>query len=353
MNLVTNLRALTLSDRPHVGGKAASLGELLQADIPVPPGFAILTAAFEAFLTAADPDAALRARVGGLDPADHEAIAAASAEIRSRVESAPLPADLHRDVVHAYRGLGGASGDLPVAVRSSATCEDSAEASFAGMQDTFLWVRGADQVVDRVRACWGSLFSTESISYRLRLGLPEEALGMAVVVQQMVDARCSGVMFTRSPTSGDRSVVTIEASWGLGSCIVSGEVTPDHYVVSKVTGEITKRTVAHKTMQHVPDPGGGVNAVAVDADRQTIPCLEDGEILALAALARRVERHYGSAQDIEWALARPAGTDDGIFLLQSRPETVWAARDSDPVAVPAARSFDHVISFLGGAGRQK
>jgi pyruvate,water dikinase len=239
-----------------------------------------------------------------------------------------------------------------VAVRSSATGEDAADASFAGLQDTFLWVCGAEEVLERVRRCWASLYSVESVTYRLRRGLGERALAMGVVIQRMVDARCSGVAFTRSPTTGDRSVVMIEASWGLGSAVVSGEVTPDTWVVSKVTGEVLRRGVSSKLRRHRPDPAGlGVVDEEVPADLREVSCLSDEEVRALARVARQVERHYGSPQDIEWAMAREVAGPGGLLLLQSRPETVWSRRaQAPPLARPMARDFDHVISLLGRPG---
>jgi len=165
----------------------------------------------------------------------------------------------------------------------------------------------------------------------------------------MVNSRCSGVMFTRSPTTGDRSVIAIEGSWGLGSSVVSGEVTPDRFVVSKVTGEISSRAISEKLVQHLPDHfGGGVRHEPVPDEHQKLPCLTDAQIAELAQIAKRVERHYGSAQDIEWAIAHE---EHGAYLLQSRPETVWASRESSPVAAPKARAIDQVISLLGGRQR--
>jgi pyruvate,water dikinase len=238
-------------------------------------------------------------------------------------------------------------------VRSSATSEDSAEASFAGLQDTYLWVRGAESVVHHVRRCWASLYSVESVSYRLRRAIPETDLAMAVVVQQMVGARSSGVMFTRSPLTGDRSVIAIDASWGLGSAVVSGDVTPDSFVVSKVTGEISRRTVSTKHRWHQPDPGGsGVVESDVPANLRDVPSISDEEIAELVAIARQVEAHYGCPQDIEWAVSRTAPPGQNIVLLQSRPETVWAEKDAaatgKKVAAPTARPFDHVFTLLGG-----
>src|SRR4029077_16525966 len=170
-----------------------------------------------------------------------------------------------------------ADTEQPVAVRSSATCEDALEASFAGLQDTYLWVKGAAQMISRVRSCWAGLYSVESISYRLKHGFAEERVAMAVVVQHMVDARTAGVMFTRSPTTGDRSVVTIEGAWGLGSAVVGGEVTPDRWVLGKVTGEISVREISDQKIQHVPAPAGGIEPVAVSDERRRLACLSDEE----------------------------------------------------------------------------
>ncbi|WP_324276624.1 PEP/pyruvate-binding domain-containing protein [Blastococcus brunescens] len=344
---VLHVRDVGLGDVATVGGKGASLGELLRAGIRVPTGFAVTTAAFRRTVEHLTVHGgSVPARVAALDPADAEGLAAATAEIRAVLESAPPPDEVAGAVAAAYAALCDECGDpdLPVAVRSSATSEDSAEASFAGLQDTYLWVHGAASVLEHVRRCWASLYSVESVTYRLRRGIPETDLGMAVVVQRMVGARSSGVMFTRSPRSGDKSVIAIDASWGLGSAVVSGDVTPDSFVVSKVTGEI-KRTVATKTRWHRPDPSGaGVVETDVPGELQDEPSISDEEIAELVATARQVEAHYGCPQDIEWAV-----DDTGaVFLLQSRPETVWAEKDRARKAAPTARPFDHVFHLLGG-----
>lgn len=345
-SLIKWFDGIGLDDVATVGGKGASLGEMTRAGIPVPPGFVVTTAAFEAFIDTMDPDGGIRRRIEELEPDQLEATRDACTEIRERIAAVDLPEALSATITAAYRELCVEGEAAPVAVRSSATSEDSKEASFAGLQDTFLWVSGEDEVVRWLRTCWSSLYSTESVHYRQRLQLPEAHVAMSVVVQRMVDARCSGVMFTRSPTTGDRSVITIEGSWGLGSCIVSGEVTPDKYVVNKVTGEIMKRDVAAKTMQHVPDMDtGGILDQTVPDDQQNVPCLSDGALAELAAIGKRIEKHYGSPQDIEWAMEE----NGNIFLLQSRPETVWAGRDgSQPVAKPAANAADHVFAMLSG-----
>jgi pyruvate,water dikinase len=340
-DLVRPLAGVRAGDRATVGGKAASLGELSAAGIRVPPGFVVLTAAFDRVVTGLEHDRAL-GDISQLPVGDHAAIARVTGPVRARITSKPLPDDVRTAIVEQYRGLGDA---VPVAVRSSATSEDSADTSFAGLQDTYLWVRGEDALLSHVRSCWASLYSVESVAYRRRLRLAEHGLAMAVVVQQMVDAQVAGVMFTCSPVTGDRSVVALEATWGLGSALVSGDVTPDTYVVSKVTGEIVERTVATKLRLHRMDPSGaGVRSEDVPPDQQRQPCLRDEQIRALARMGRQVEDHYGSPQDIEWAI--DAGTV--ISLLQSRPETVWSRRQPSPVATPKSRPFDHVFDLLSG-----
>jgi pyruvate,water dikinase len=342
---VTWFRDIGLADRPSVGGKGASLGELTRAGIAVPPGFVVTTVAFEAALAALDPDGLIRREIERLKGEDFAAVTAAALSIRARFAAAALPAELAREIGAAYLELAGSDG--AVAVRSSATSEDSAEASFAGLQDTHLCVRGAQSLLDSLCGCWASLYSRESVTYRLRLGLPEQHVAMGVVVQRMLNSRSSGVMFTRSPVSGDRSVIAIEASLGLGSALVGGEVTPDKYVVNKVSGDIVARTVSAKTLRHVPAAAGGVRVETLGSELQLQPALSDDEIHALAGIGKQVEAHYGSAQDIEWAVAADAAGTEHIYLLQSRPETVWSRRDESPLAKPAARAYDHVLSALG------
>jgi pyruvate,water dikinase len=264
--------------------------------------------------------------------------------VRSRLEGAPLPREIVEQIERAHAQLCG-SRRTPVAVRSSATTEDAADASFAGLQDTYLWVEDPSHTLRRIRGCWASLYSVESVSYRRKRNLPEHRVAMAVVVQAMVDARTAGVMFTRSPTTGDRSVVTIEGAWGLGSAVVGGEVTPDRWVLGKVTGEIAVREISDKAIRHVPAAGGGVKTVPVSEAARREPCLSDEELQTLRAIARKVERHYGCPQDIEWAIDRASGE---VFLLQSRPETVWSSKEATPVARAAQNPLAHVMSIFGG-----
>jgi pyruvate, water dikinase len=335
---------VTLQDRLAVGGKGGSLGELTRAGIAVPPGFVVVTSAFELFVAALEAQEPIRSRVESLDAQDLEKIAALSVKLRNHLERASLPVDVQSEIAAAHAELCRENANQPLAVRSSATTEDAEDASFAGLQDTYLWVVGAEAVLKFMRFCWASLYSVPSIAYRRKHRIPEKRVAMAVVVQRMVDARTAGVMFTRSPLTGDKSVIAIEGTWGLGSAVVSGEVTPDRFVIAKVTGEISVREISDKLVQHVPVEGGGVRDKEMPEDLRRAPCLQDAELLALRDIGRRIERHYGRPQDIEWAID---GSGD-IFVLQSRPETVWAARQKVPVARPAETPVHHVMNIFGG-----
>ena len=335
---------ITLNDRPAVGGKGGSLGELTRAGIAVPPGFVIRTAAFERFLGELEKQDAIRSSVEELHPHELERATQVSEFVRARFENAAPVDDLRAEVLWAHAELCGVDLSSPVAVRSSATIEDSDDASFAGLQDTFLWVTSAQAMLQSVRSCWASLYSVPSITYRRKHKVPEGKVAMAVVVQRMVHARTAGVMFTRSPLTGDRSVITLEAAWGLGSAVVSGEVTPDRFVMGKITGEISVREISDKPIQHVPAPAGGVKEIETPEKMRRESSLSDKELGELRELGRKVERHYGRPQDIEWAIDH-AGH---IFLLQSRPETVWAAKDAAPVAKPAENPMLHVMNIFGG-----
>jgi pyruvate,water dikinase len=334
-----------LNDRPQVGGKGGSLGELQRAGIAVPPGFVVKTGAFERFIRALESASPVRARIESLSAEDLTAVTACCQEMRARVEAAELPADVLDEISSAHRALCATDGESPVAVRSSATTEDAADASFAGLQDTYLWVTSLSQTLQRVRSCWASLYSVESVCYRRKRGVPEDGVAMAVVVQKMVNARTAGVMFTRSPVTGDRSVMTIEGAWGLGSAVVGGEVTPDRWVVGKITGEISVREISDKQIQHVPAAAGGIDTLPVAENLRSAPCLSDDELQALRSIGRNVERHYGRPQDIEWAVEQQT---NAVLLLQSRPETVWSVKDSAPVARPAQDPLAHVMSIFGG-----
>jgi pyruvate,water dikinase len=334
-----------LKDRSQVGGKGGSLGELQRGGIAVPPGFVVKTGGFRRFIEALEQKAALRTRIESLPVEDLAGATSLCSEVRIRIERSDLPTDVADEIAVAYAQLFNGRAHGPVAVRSSATTEDAADASFAGLQDTYLWVTNLEDLLLRVRSCWASLYSVESVTYRRRRGLAEDGVAMAVVVQEMVNARAAGVMFTRSPMTGDRSVITIEGAWGLGSAVVGGEVTPDRWVIGKITGEISVREVADKQHRHVPAAGGGVQSVAVPAELRRAACLSDAEIQGLRTIGRQVERQYGHAQDIEWAVDQDT---HALLLLQSRPETVWSNKDATPLTRPAADPLLHVMTIFGG-----
>jgi pyruvate,water dikinase len=309
------LDELGADDSGSFGGKSAGLGELLRAEIPVPPGFALSTSAFTELINVSG----LRARLAAVPDV------AAAADLREAIRATPIPDAVRDELAARYAELEQSAGinSPPVAVRSSALGEDSSEATFAGQQDTYLWVRGVDDVCTAVRDCWASLYSTEAVSYRARLGAgAADHPAMGVTIQRMIDAEISGVMFTCNPVSGDPSMIAINASWGLGLAVVGGEVTPDDYLVSKITREVVRRTVGDKQVEYVPGAdGNGTNRIEVDDGRRHQVCLGDGAIAALVDIGRRVERHFGHHQDIEWAIARGHEAPEGLFVLQSRPVT--------------------------------
>ena len=323
------------ADAPELGGKNASLGTLLGAGLPVPPGFAVSADCYRKALADGGLTGQIDALIAGVDPRDTASVAAAGERARALIGALRMPANLDAAIRGAYARLceqygGEQCGDarLPVAVRSSATCEDQPDASFAGEHDTYLWVRGGDSVVAYVLRCWASLFTDRGIAYRLERGYRQHGAAMSVGVQQMVRPRAAGVAFTLNPLNGDRSQIAIDASWGFGEAVVSGEVTPDNFLVDKVMGSITKRTISAKTLEYRLTTADTVTAVPVEAERQSIPCLSDDEIQAVARLARRAEKHYKCPQDVEWAIDGEQASDgeQSVLLLQSRPETVWSRR---------------------------
>jgi pyruvate, water dikinase len=322
------------ADAPVLGGKNASLGTMLGAGLPVPPGFAVSADCYRKTLADAGLTGQLDALIAAVDPRDPGSVTAAGSRARALIGSVGMPADLGGAIRAAYAELCARCGDpdLAVAVRSSATCEDQPDASFAGEHDTYLWVRGGDAVADGVLRCWASLFTDRGIAYRLERGYAQHGAAMSVGVQQMVRPRAAGVAFTLNPLDGDRSQIAIDASWGFGEAVVSGEVTPDNFLVDKVMGTVTRRTISAKTLEYRLTAQDAVTAVPVEASRQTVPCLTDDEILAVARLARRAEKHYRCPQDVEWAI--DAASDD-VLLLQSRPETVWSRRPRQAAACSA------------------
>ncbi len=344
------LSALRGEDRAEFGGKSSSLGELIAAAIPVPPGFALSTGAFRAFVEEAGLAGKIAVELSRTSPDDVDSLGAASHAISEAMRSAPVPDVVREELGRRYDELSGEVGvaEPPVAVRSSALGEDSQDATFAGQQETYLWVRGADHVCDAVRDCWVSLYSPPAIAYRARLGQEEHAMG--VTVQLMVDAEVSGVMFTCNPVSGDPSMIAVNASWGLGLAVVGGEVTPDDYLVSKVTGEVVREHVHTKDVEYVPDAGGrGAVRIDVPEERRALACLDRPALEALVDVGRRVERHFGAHQDVEWAIARERGLPESLFVVQSRPVTALARRRQAPQDTSA---MSLVMSRFGAGDRE-
>ena len=300
------------TDVDGVGGKAASLGELTAAGLPVPSGFVVTAGTYREFIEDAGIDEELFSAVN-VDHEDTEALRDAHEHAHELIMETPIPDDVREGILAAYRSLG--DGERFVAVRSSATAEDLPDASFAGQQETFLNVQ-ADDLIERVKECWASLFSQRAIYYRNRQGFPHDEVDIAVVVQEMVPAEKSGVLFTSHPSTGDPRII-IEAAWGLGEAVVSGSVSPDNYVVDKESGEAETITVADKKVMMLKDEETGETVEQpVPDEKRSKRVLSDDEIAELARLGRQVEDHYDAPQDVEWAVY-----DGEIYMLQSRPIT--------------------------------
>ncbi|RLF12711.1 MAG: phosphoenolpyruvate synthase [Thermoprotei archaeon] len=315
-------------DVAKAGGKGANLGELLNAGIPVPPGFVVTAQAYQFFLE----KTGIGARIYEIikekvqDPNDPRGYEEASKLIRKIVENTPIPKEVRDAIVSSYRELSKRIGvdEAYVAVRSSATAEDLPDASFAGQQETFLNVKGEQELLKKTIKCWSSLFTPRAIFYRQQKGFPHEKVLISVVVQKMVNSKAAGVMFTIHPVTGDPSKIVIEGNWGLGESVVSGSVTPDRFIVDKETLQIVEQQIAEKTLEYVRDPATGKTIHAeVPPERRRQPCLTPEEIKLLAELAIKIERHYGRPQDIEWAIDRDMLFPNNVFIVQSRAETVW------------------------------
>jgi pyruvate, water dikinase len=334
-----------------LGGKFGSLAEMTAAGFAVPGGFGITTSAYLYFLESAglaERAQEVRAQAAGADLATVQRI---SAEFTAVITAAPIPADLEAAIREAYAELERRASrpGLPVAVRSSGEAEDLSGASFAGQYDTFLWIRGAEEVLRHVRSCWAGMFGAAVLTYRPGAGSAPVSAdhGICVGVQQLVDARSAGVMFTLDPVTGDRSKVVIEGCWGLGEGVVSGGITPSRYVVDKVTFEILKREITPQESRFSFDATrGAVGLIPVRADRRESSCLEDEHIIALATLAKTIERHRGAPQDIEWAVSE-AGD---VRVLQVRPETVWSSRQAERLVTERKSAVSHVLARFAGVG---
>jgi rifampicin phosphotransferase len=315
-----------------VGGKGAHLGELSRIEgVRVPAGFCVTTDAFQRIMAEAPSIDDRLDRLSRLKPDDREAIQALSAEVRRTLEGIAIPDDLAAAITGPLARLGEQAA---YAVRSSATAEDSPTASFAGQQDTYLNVVGPAAILQHVSRCWASLFTERAVTYRLRNGLDQRKVHMAVVVQQMVFPQAAGILFTADPVTGNRKVASVEASFGLGEALVSGLVNADVYKVRD--GEVVARAVATKQLAILASPAGGTQEQAIEPERQAQPALMDGQVVRLVRLGRLIEAHFGRPQDIEWCLV-----DDDFQIVQSRPITTL-------FPIPAAEDREnHVYVSVG------
>ena len=312
---------LALPDLPlaAAGGKAANLSAMLEAGFPVPPGFVVLTAAYRRFVADNTLDTLISDQWQRCDPQRPDTFEAASQVVRQAFAAGRLAVDLEDAIISQYAALGA---DMPVAVRSSATAEDLPEASFAGQQDTYLNIRGSENVLVAVQRCWGSLWTARAMAYRLRQGIAPQDVSLAVVVQEMVPARAAGVLFTVNPVTGNPAEMMINATWGLGEALVSGHVTPDTILVDKDTATVKQVILGDKLVMTAADDGTGSGTVEtpVAAEAQARQAVDAAEIAELVRMGRQIEEHFGKPQDVEWAV-----TDGRVVLLQARPVTTAVA----------------------------
>jgi pyruvate, water dikinase len=324
MGYVRDFAHVRVTDAEEAGGKGANLGELVSAELPVPPGFVVLRDAYLDSMERAGVRAELAAaHAEAMSLVDEERLAAASERMRELVVKAGMSPKARAEVLAAYQTLGS---DLFVAVRSSATGEDGADASFAGMNATFTNVRGGDDLIARVVDCWASLFGSRVVAYRASRGFTAEP-AIAVVVQKMVASERSGVAFTADPSSGDTSRIVVEGALGLGEVVVSGSVEPDTYVLAKDGPRLLRTRVGNQAYKLVRGPDGGDVRIDLDGESVTTRVLSDAQVLEVARLAAAVEAHYGAPQDVEWAIE-----DGNTWLVQARPITTLGTTKAEEAA---------------------
>jgi pyruvate,water dikinase len=334
---------------PVAGSKIARLGALRRTGITVPDGFVVTTAAYEQFLTTHGLDRQVDARLAAVaDPEDIDEVEQASAEIRRRIEVVPVPDELAEPIADAYEELSYRCYDLnvPVAVRSSATGEDAADASFAGQFDTYLGMSGRERVIDAVRRCWASLFSARALGYRLRQRLDHHDSPMAVGVIELVQARASGVAFSIQPVTGKRDRMVIEGSWGWGEAVVQGLVTPDHLEVGTADRRVLRYDVGHKEIVSAFDYAAG-RVVEHAMPRRLVDeaVLDAEQIGAVVDAVLHIAEHYGHPVDVEWVIGRHRRAGEPVTIVQTRPVTVGGPGDTsaaagwDPVAYAARYAY--------------
>lgn len=331
-----------------VGGKSASLGEMTsKTNAPVPYGFATTAKAYRHFLKHSDLETKIADILKDLvDVNDTKTLQRVGRDIREAIVKADMPSDLEEAIKKAYGDLGKKYGepDPFVAVRSSATAEDLPDASFAGQQETYLNIKGEDQVVDKVHECFSSLFTNRAIFYRVQKGFDHLTIALSAAVQLMVYSKSAGVIFTLNVANGDPDIVLIEACYGLGEFVVQGKITPDEYHVRKKDMKIVNTNIPVKKIQMIRRPKGGTQEVAVPDELQEKPILTNEQILELANYAIAIEKHYGRHMDIEWGLDERTNK---LWILQARPETVWSLKKQPPKVAKAELVTERVVLIKG------
>ncbi len=345
MKAIMWFEEITKDDVPIVGGKGANLGEMTRAGFPIPPGFVVTADTYFYFIEKTGIKDKIFQLLKDLNVDDTEQLEKTSAKIRNIIISTPMLPEIAEEIKKAYAELTkkvGASPKNPpwVAVRSSATAEDLPDASFAGQQETYLYVRGAQDVIKHVKKCWASLFTARAIYYRAKQGFDHTKVGLAAVVQKMVNSDVSGIMFTAHPVTGE-DIIIIEAGWGLGEALVSGMVTPDEYIVDKKSFKILSKKISEQKKMVVPKRNGGTVVVDVPASKRKVQKLPDDKIVALAKIGAQIEKHYGHPQDIEWAMEKGK-----LYVVQARNITTIGkfqgaqqSEDSDVDAKPILKGL--------------
>ncbi len=341
---VAKFEKISKDDIDIAGGKGANLGELTQAGIPVPPGFVITSETYEKFMSDTEINTNIMDILKNTDVNDTKALQEASDKIKEIIINTKMPQDIETMIVEAYNQLSQSvdEDDADVAVRSSATAEDLPDASFAGQQDTYLHVKGVDQVLEYVQKVWASLFEARAIFYREENDFDHEKVYIAVCVQQMVQAEKAGVMFTVNPSTGEE-VAMIEGSWGLGESVVSGDVTPDHYDVDKKSGKIETLTVSDKKFMYINDDKGTSLKVEVPEEKRNERVLSDEDLKKLLDMAKTIEDLYKKPMDTEWAMQKGR-----LYLLQARPITTLDNVD-EPTSSDNATDLDVIVKGLGAS----
>lgn len=340
---IVDANELHVDDVPIVGGKGANLGELTNAGFPVPEAFVLTTESYDYFVKSGDLMPKVEKELAGIDRSSDDSLAAASARIRQIFETCPIPEDLKKEIKARYRLLVPKGTKGFVAVRSSATAEDLPDASFAGQQETYLNVKDEEDLYDKIRKCWSSLFTARAIAYREKQGYSHSDVKLAVVVQRMVNSEFSGIMFTVDPNSGAKQIV-IEGGYGLGEAIVGGEVTPDTYVVDKQKMEIIKRRISTQTWKYVRGPEGGVAKQDVPMDMAKAQKIPDTRVQEIAEIGRQIEIHYEKPMDMEWCIE-----DGKVYIVQARPITATGNAATNESVGTAVDSEDILASGLGAS----